>query len=88
MGEDGVEGPVCFDERASRLLPDSPHTRDVVRRIPNQGEEIHYSLWSNPEPLMGVGEIDPLLVHRRRAAATRIEKRDLGIDQLIEVLVA
>jgi hypothetical protein len=86
--QDGVEISVFGEQLLGALFSDSLHSRDVVRCVPHQGEEVHHLPGLYPETFRRVAFIDPGLVHCGRAAPAGVEQGHTWCYQLIEILVS
>jgi hypothetical protein len=86
--QDGLEVAVLEQQLLRPLLADPLHAGDVVGAVSHQREVVHHLRWRHAKSLVGVGFIDPGLLHGRGAATPGIEQRHPGADQLVEVLVS
>ena len=78
---------VLLDELGSSFVPYATHSRHVVGRVTNQGQVVGDKFRRDPKALVRIFNSDPMLVDIGRPAATRVEKPDSGLHQLLKVLV-
>jgi hypothetical protein len=86
--EDVLDGAERVDQLLRRLVADAANARDVVGRIPDQGEVIGDECRRDAEALAAVLHADPLFLDARRAAAAGIQEPDAWTDELLKILVA
>ncbi|HWA56144.1 MAG TPA: hypothetical protein VG692_02765 [Gemmatimonadales bacterium] len=88
VGEDGLEVAVGGEELRRPLLANPLHAGDVVGGVTDHREVVHHVPRIHAQALLGVGAVDPDRVDGAGAAPARIEDRDAGADELVQVLVA
>ncbi len=88
VGEDRLEIAIGTDELARRLLPDTGHTGDVVRRVADERQVVRDAVRRDAEPVRPVHDTDPLLLDPGRSAAPRVQEPDTRTHELLKVLVS
>ena len=88
VGQQVLDGPVLLDQLDRRLGADPLYPRHVVAAVADQAQVVDDVLRRHAQPLVGVAQVHPLLLHRRGPAAAGVQQADVGADELVEVLVA
>jgi hypothetical protein len=82
--QDGLDRPVLPDEVARTLLTDAGNPRDVVHAVAHEGQDVHDPLGRHAPLRLDCGAVEP---RGAAALAAGVQHRDVGRDELQEVLV-
>ena len=88
VGQEFLEGADLRQEAPRPPRPDPGRSRDVVRRVSHEREEVDDLVGRDAEPLGGIRLVDPVGGDAGGSPPARVEEADPGSHELMEVLVS